>query len=190
MCLMSAFAPGRWGWSVAWLFVAHLFGWYLITKNRRSRIGKGERLAHLMPLPTVDSDLRMPIALELKLKKATLLAAALEEGGFADPYVVVTLSVPGKEPDKRETSPKFKTKNPVWDEKFKFEVAEVNLVKFVEITFELMDKDTLTKDDQIGLVRESLSRSTRLHYCCSTCCDEYFHQSLSTYETWPTSLEA
>jgi hypothetical protein len=117
----GSFRSGTVGMECCLVLVAYLVGWYLLTKNRKSHdshITKGSCLAHLMPFPFVDSELRMPIALKVKVKKATLLAPALEEGGFADPYVAVTLKVPNHEPDKRKTSPKYQTKNPVWDEKF------------------------------------------------------------------------
>jgi hypothetical protein len=147
--LIASFSPARWGWGAAWLFIAQLFGSYVIVKGRKSRVGKGTRVAHIVPLPELDHGIRLPIVVVIKVARASLLAAALEAGGFADPYVIVELRIPGKDPITRKTATKFKTKNPVWDEKFTFEILEVNLVRFVEVKFDLMDKD-LMKSDKIG----------------------------------------
>ena len=150
--MMAAFAPGKWGWSIAWLFIAHLFGWYLSAKCRRVRIAKGERVAHALPLPVVDHGIRMPVVLSVRLISATLLRAALKEGGLSDPYVKVTVQVPGQEPNMKRTATKFKSKNPKWDEKFEFQIAEVHMARFVTVTFNLMDEDLLTADDELGFV--------------------------------------
>ncbi len=147
--LIASFSSARWGWGAAWLFIAHLFGAYVVAKSRKIRVGKSIRVAHKVPLPEMDHSIRMPIVLSIKVVRASLLAAALEAGGFSDPYVNVELKMPGKDPITRKTDTKFKTKNPVWDEKFTFEIVEANLVRFVEVTFDLMDKD-LMKSDKIG----------------------------------------
>jgi len=109
----------------------------------------------MMPLPVLDHGIRMPIVLTIKVIRASLLTAALEAGGFSDPYVIVELRIPGKEPMTRKTDTKFKTKSPVWDEKFTFEILDANLVRFVEVNFDLMDKD-LIKSDRIGWCKEDL----------------------------------
>ena len=106
-------------------------------------------MAHMIPLPELDHSIRMPIVLVIKVVQASLLKAALEAGGFSDPYVIVELRIPGKEPITRRTDTKFKTKSPVWDERFTFEILDANLVRFVEVYFDLMDKD-LMKSDRIG----------------------------------------
>jgi hypothetical protein len=147
--LIASFSPARWGWGAAWLFITQLFGWYVVAKSRKSRVGKGTRVAHMVPLPVLDHGIRMPIVVVIKVARASLLTAALEAGGFSDPYVIVELRIPGKEPITRRTDTKFKTKSPVWDEKFTFEILEANLVRFVEVKFDLMDKD-LMKSDRIG----------------------------------------
>jgi hypothetical protein len=147
--LITSFSPARWGWGVAWLFIAHVFGSYVIAKGRKSRVVKGTRMSHMVPLPELDHGIRMPMVLVIKVARASLLTAALEAGGFSDPYVIVELRIPGKERITRRTGTKFKTKSPVWDEKFTFEILETNLVRFVEVNFDLMDKDMM-KSDRIG----------------------------------------
>eukprot|EP00611_Tribonema_gayanum_P007613 TRINITY_DN1701_c0_g1_i3.p2 TRINITY_DN1701_c0_g1~~TRINITY_DN1701_c0_g1_i3.p2 ORF type:complete len:164 (-),score=52.02 TRINITY_DN1701_c0_g1_i3:1184-1675(-) len=49
-----------------------------------------------------------------------------------------------------------KTLNPVWDEEFRFDVADDSMLQNEPIEFKVMDKDVYTADDAIGKVYISL----------------------------------
>ena len=148
--LLTSFTPGRWGWSVSWLLASYPFSFYLIEQFRRKRDRKNTRIAHSIPLTTVQHSIPIPVVVTIKIVKATLMAVALESGDVSDPYVIVEIHVPGSKTDKRSTSTKYKTRCPVWNEEFRVLLPDLPLALLTEITFTLMDKDVLTADDNNG----------------------------------------
>jgi hypothetical protein len=144
--LLSSFLPARFGWSPAWLLGSYPLTVYLVKSFRTSHMRKRTRIAHPIPLPVIQHSTLVCMILKVRIIKASLLAAALEGGGYSDPYVIVELSVPGKETQSRKTSVKFKTRCPVWNEEFAFELASTPSIRLAQITLTLMDKDLLKSD--------------------------------------------
>ena len=56
-----------------------------------------------------------------------------------------------------QTSVQRKTLSPVWDEDFRFEVADDSVLQSEPIEFRVMDHDVYTADDPVGLVHVDLS---------------------------------
>ncbi|CAM9245284.1 unnamed protein product, partial [Chrysoparadoxa australica] len=55
------------------------------------------------------------------------------------------------------TQTRRKTLNPVWDEEFRYELADTSILQNEPIAFKVMDKDVYTADDVIGMVYIDLS---------------------------------
>lgn len=144
--LFASFVPGSFGWSVAWLLASYPFSNYLVERFRTNRDRKSTRIAHPIPLTTVHHNVPVPVTLKVKIVKATLFAAALEENGLSDPYVIVELMVPGSEVLKYSTEIKYKTRTPVWSQEFTFQLKDIVPVRLAELKFTLMDKDLLKSD--------------------------------------------
>ncbi len=90
----------------------------------------------------------MPSTIKIRVYGARDLPVMDSKTNLADPFVTIKFGTCKKQ----ETRIVRKTLNPVWQESFRIDVTDDNMLQDEPIIFRVMDKDSYTADDSIGVV--------------------------------------
>merc|ERR1712205_60291 len=85
--------------------------------------------------------------LNIRIDHGVNLLAA-DFNGKSDPYVVITFGGQIK-----KTTIKYRTLNPVWNETVHFDEVTVQQARERQLKLEVMDYDTFTSDDSLGVIQ-------------------------------------
>ena len=88
--------------------------------------------------------------LTINILKCTNLKA-MDTNNLSDPYIKIFQWQNGKRYNKQKTTTKIKTRNPVFNESFIFEIGLTN-IHTSQILLEVMDYDMMKSNDKIGCV--------------------------------------
>ncbi len=90
----------------------------------------------------------MPSTIKIRVYGARDLPVMDQSTGLADPFVTIKFG----DTKKQETFIAKKTLNPVWQQTFRIDVADDNVLQDEPVVFRVFDKDLVTSDDSIGVV--------------------------------------
>nr|CAA73554.1 Serine/Threonine protein kinase [Sycon raphanus] len=118
--------------------------------EKRGRLFLGLKLTETTPVLK---------SLEVVVKEAKNLPP-MDANGLADPYVKLWLSDDPQKATKKKTETKMKTLNPVWGEKFSFNLTQGDLKR--SLIIEVWDWDRTTRNDFIGKMTFTLDEITKM----------------------------
>ncbi|CAM9963369.1 unnamed protein product, partial [Choristocarpus tenellus] len=98
----------------------------------------------------------MPSSVKIKVIEARDLPE-MDRNVRGDFYTDAYVDIKFRNYEQQRTNISRKTLNPVWNEEFKFEVADDSVLQNEPIEFKVMDHDVYTTDDTIGQVYVDLS---------------------------------